>query len=52
MPIHRKAVMISEKDKVSYLGTAVTNAMTIISIGRIIKKSTKRIKILSMNPPK
>ncbi|MNJ60248.1 hypothetical protein D3C77_559660 [compost metagenome] len=52
IPIHRKEVMIRENDTMLYLGTAATNAITIISVGRIIKKSTTRIDMLSTVPPK
>ncbi|MNE63310.1 hypothetical protein D3C80_1586540 [compost metagenome] len=52
IPIHRNAVIMSEKVNVLYFGTAVTKAMTIISIGRIMKKSTRRMNRLSIMPPK
>ncbi|MNP32298.1 hypothetical protein D3C76_1254700 [compost metagenome] len=44
--------MIKEKVNVLYLGTALTKAITIIIKGKIMKKSTTRIEILSIVPPK
>src|SRR5699024_8238192 len=52
IPIHKKIVIINEKVQIEYVGTIATNTITIIKNGNTKKKSTTRIKILSICPPK